>query len=95
MVLVAMEDVLENFGEIFDNLFVDKEGQNFLVDVEEISGSSFLVSNKLEMFCLLLGRFLTNKGMLYCSRIDSFRNMFLLDLYNCGRIMQFGWNIVE
>ena len=69
VVLVAMEDVLENFGEIFDNLFVDKEGQNFLVDVEEISGSSFLVSNKLEMFCLLLGRLLTNKHS--CKVCDS------------------------
>ena len=38
-----MEDVLENFGEVFDNLFVDKEGQNFLVDVEEISKSFFTV----------------------------------------------------
>ena len=30
--LVAMEDVLENIGEVFDNLFVDKEGQNLLVN---------------------------------------------------------------
>ena len=36
VVIVAMEDVLENIGEVFDNLFVDKEGQNLLVDVEEI-----------------------------------------------------------
>ena len=39
VVLVAMEDVLENIGEVFDNLFVDKEGQNLLVNVEEIFGS--------------------------------------------------------
>ena len=39
MVIVAMEDVLENIGEVFDNFFVDKEGQNLLVDVEEIFGS--------------------------------------------------------
>ena len=36
VVLVAMEDVLENIGEVFDNLFVDNEGLNLLVDVEEI-----------------------------------------------------------
>ena len=36
MVLVAMEDVLENIGVVFDNLFVDNEGLNLLVDVEEI-----------------------------------------------------------
>ena len=36
VVIVAMEDVLENIGEVFDNLFVDHEGQNLLVDVEEI-----------------------------------------------------------
>ena len=25
-----------NIGEVFDNLFVDKDGQNLLIDVEEI-----------------------------------------------------------
>ena len=39
VVIVPMEDVLEHIGEVFDNLFVDKEGQNLLVDVEEIFGS--------------------------------------------------------
>ena len=39
VVIVAMEDVLENIGEVFDNLFVDKKGLNLLVDVEEIFGS--------------------------------------------------------
>ena len=33
VIIVAMEDVLENIGEVFDKLFVDKEVQNLLVDV--------------------------------------------------------------
>ena len=60
VVIVAMENVLENIGEVFDNFFVDKEGQNLLVDVEEIFGSLLSFTN-FEKFCLLLeGSWLTN-----------------------------------
>ena len=52
VVLVVMEDVLENFGEVFNNLFVDNEGLNLLVDVEEIL-EAFLVSNNFVKFCFV------------------------------------------
>ena len=42
-----------NIGVVFDNLFVDKDGQNLLVDVEEIFESLLSVQE--------LKRLLTNK----------------------------------
>ena len=58
VVVVAMEDVLETIGEVFYKLFVDKEWQNLMVDVEEIFES---LLNFKEFGDVLLGAFLTNK----------------------------------
>ena len=55
-----MEDVLETIGEVFYKLFVDKEWQNLLVDVEEIF-ESLLSFQEVQDVLLVVGKFLTNK----------------------------------
>ena len=70
VVVVAMEDVLETIGEVFYKLFVDKEWQNLLVDVEEIF-ESLLSFQEVQDVLLVVGKFLTNKYL--CKVCDSIK----------------------
>ena len=65
-----MEDVLETIGEVFYKLFVDKEWQNLLVDVEEIF-ESLLSFQEVQDVLLVVGKFLTNKYS--CKVCDSIK----------------------
>ena len=71
VVLVAMEDVLENIGEVFDNLFVDKEGLNLLVDVEEIL-ERLLNVQELGTVLVVVGKVPDSTRKYSCKVCDSF-----------------------
>ena len=67
VVLVAMEDVLENI----DNLFVDNEGLNLLVDVEEIL-ERLLNVQELGTVLVVVGKVPDSTRKYSCKVCDSF-----------------------